>query len=272
MSFAASKLEALPDDWSRAVAISAYLLTSSGQRLQGGAVQSDLRTTLRRIERDGQGYCADFVRVFSALALTAGIPVRSWAFSFDGFGGHGHVFPEIWNRQAGKWQLVGVFNNLAFLSADGEPLSGLAFRSALLERRTDLQFRPLVPAARPGFVHPEKIRDYYERGAAQWYLWWGANPFSYDSAWSVRLFDGRSRSLAQFGAIVQGVHPRIHTVPTPQSVSDVAAMVRLRWHLLAVGLLTALAALGAGACTIVLRARRGQGPSDEEGTAIARSE
>ena len=160
------------------MAISAHLLTASGKPLGGGAIQADLRTTLRRIEERGDGYCADYVRSFSALALAAGIPVRSWAFSFDGFGGHGHVIPEIWNRQASRWQLVGVFNNLAYLDRKGEPLSAMEFRAQLLEGRTDLQFQTLVPSARPGFVHPEKIRNYYDRGATEWYLWWGSNPYS----------------------------------------------------------------------------------------------
>ena len=51
---------------------------------------------------------------------------------------------------------------------------------------------------------------YYRRGLPEWYLWWGNNPFDYEQSWSVRTLAGVSLSLAQRGAIVQGVQPRIH--------------------------------------------------------------
>jgi transglutaminase-like putative cysteine protease len=123
-------LEALPTDWDRAVAIAAHLLGSQ-PKLTGGPIQSDLRDTHRRIVERGEGYCADFVRVFQAMAGAAGVPVRAWAFSFDGFGGHGHVWPEIWNRQVGAWQLLDVFDNYRFVD-DGRTLSALQLREALL--------------------------------------------------------------------------------------------------------------------------------------------
>jgi len=38
-------------------------------------------------------------QVFSALAYASGIPVRQWSFSFEGFGGLGHIFNEIWDAE-----------------------------------------------------------------------------------------------------------------------------------------------------------------------------
>ena len=248
------QLDSLPDDWSRAVAISRHLLTSS-KTLVGGGIQSDLDTTYLRIIERGEGYCADFVRVFSALAATAGIPIRSWAFSFDGFGGHGHVFPEIWNRQLGRWQLISVFNNYQIVDNDGRPLSALEFRRALLEKSTAVHLFPLAASARPGYIYEEKAWAYYRDGASQWYLWWGNQGFAYDRAWSVRTFEGVSRSLAQFGAMVQGVHPRIRILATAQNAPQVAALQRVRVHLLIVAGLISLALIGMAACAAVMLVR-----------------
>ena len=76
------------DDWATALRIGQHLLQASGR---GGAIQSSLDDTYRRIVERGEGYCGDFVDVFTGLAHAAGLFSRAWAFSFDGFGGHGLV-------------------------------------------------------------------------------------------------------------------------------------------------------------------------------------
>src|SRR3712207_6947241 len=48
-----------------------------------------LEPTYEVIRNTGRGYCGDYADVYTALALAAGLSVRSWAFSFDGFGGRG---------------------------------------------------------------------------------------------------------------------------------------------------------------------------------------
>lgn len=227
------KLAELPDDWARAVAISQHLLTSAPQ-LKGGAVQLGLDETLRRITQDGDGYCADFVRVFTAIATAAGMPVRSWAFSFDGFGGHGHVLPEIWNRQRNVWQALDLFDNVYFVSADGLPLSALALRTWLTQRPDTPQVLPLAPDARPGYAIESKLWDYYRAGLNEWYLWWGNNPFSYEQAAPVRWLSPVSRSLAQLGAVALGVQPPPRAIATAANEAQRATMGWLRWHLLAV--------------------------------------
>jgi len=179
------KLDALPSDWDRALAISSHLLGSSPV-LNGGAVMSDLHGTYQRIVDKGDGYCGDFVDVFVAISLAAGIPVRAWAFAFDGFGGDGHIWAEIWNRQLHHWQLVDVFNNYYFFEEPGAPLAALEFRQALMQKSTKLRLAPLHSGARVGWIHEEKAWTYYQRGLDQWYLWWGNDVFTYDNAWWVR--------------------------------------------------------------------------------------
>ncbi|MCB2005670.1 MAG: hypothetical protein KDH93_11705, partial [Rhodoferax sp.] len=222
------RLAEMPDDWSRAVAISSHLLTSSGKKLRGGAIKSDLRRTYERITRDGDGYCGDFVRVFMAIAIAGGMQVRPWAFSFDGFGGHGHIWPEIWNRQTKDWQLVGVFNNYYFFEDPGVPLSALEFRQALMEGADSLKLAPLDPAARVGWKYEEKAWAYYRRGLPQWYLWWGNDVFTYDRAGLVRLFAGVSRPLEQFAGLIQDVSPRLQVLLTPENRPQVEAMMSLK--------------------------------------------
>lgn len=235
-------LKAMPSDWDRALAISRHLLGSSPV-LSGGAIQSDLLDSYRRIVGKGEGYCGDFVRVFTALAIAAGIPVRAWAFSFDGFGGHGHIWLEIWNHQLGRWQLVDSFNNYYFVSDAGVPLSALEFRQALRENPTSLQLLPLHPGARPGYAIEAKAWDYYRRGLAEWSMVWGNNVFSYDRALLVRAFGSVSRSLEQLGGMAQGVYPGIRILADADNQRQLAAIHRLRIHLWFVGILSAMALL-----------------------------
>ena len=131
-------LAALPDDWARGLAISRHLL-GSAPVLVGGPIQKNLLDTYRGIVERGDGYCGDFVRAYVALANAAGMTVRTWSFSFDGFGGHGHIWVELWNRQQQRWQLQDVYDNYYFVDGNEEPLSALAFRKALLAKSPTLQ-------------------------------------------------------------------------------------------------------------------------------------
>lgn len=235
-------LQSLPSDWDRALAISRHLLASQ-PRLSGGAIQGDLHGTYRGIVEQGHGYCGDFVRAFTALATAAGMPVRNWAFSFDDFGGGGHVWPEIWNRDRQAWQLLDIFNNYYFVRGDGAPLSALDLRAALREGAPDLRLLPLVPQARPGYAIEAKAWDYYRRGLSQWFLWWGNNVYSYDRAPPVRWFAGHSRALEQFAGAATGVYPGLMLVKQADNLQARQALERLRWQLLVVGVLVTLGML-----------------------------
>lgn len=235
-------LAALPTDWDRALAISGHLLGSSPV-LNGGAIMSDLRGTYNQIVTKGDGYCGDFVDVFMAIALAAGMPVRAWAFSFDGFGGDGHIWAEIWNRQLGRWQLVDIFNNYYFFDASGVPMSALEFRHALTRSSAQLKLTPLYQRARVGWIHEEKAWAYYRRGLAEWYLWWGNDLFTYDNAKLVRALSGWSRSLEQLGGIAQGVALPIKLMVTETNDEKAEEIWRLRTHLLVAAWVGFLAAL-----------------------------
>lgn len=248
-------LAAMPDDWARALAISRHLL-GSNPVLRGGAVKSDLRGTYRHIVSHGDGYCGDFVDVFMAIALAAGIPVRTWAFSFDGFGGDGHVWPEIWNRQQERWELVDIFNNYYYFETEGVPLSALELRRALLGGSEQLKLAPLHPGARVGWTIKEKAWNYYRRGLPEWYMWWGNNVFTYDRALLVRTFSGVSRSLEQLGGIVQGVSPGMSWMLNESNQGRADALRRLRTHLFVVASLGSLAALVAVFCSVQVWRRK----------------
>ncbi len=239
----------MSSDWDRVLAISRHLLGSAPE-LVGSPIQSDLRDTYDRITHQGQGYCVDFTRVFMAFAVTAGIPVRSWAFSFDGFGGHGHVLPEIWNRQLKRWQLVDVFNNYYFHGADGVAVSASELRRALREAPLSIHVDLLYPGARPGYVIEEKLWDYYGRGLPEWYMFWGNNVFSYDRAMMARPLGRVSRSLEQLDAIAIGIYPPVNLVVDSGNRDKVDAMWRLRRHLIVVAWTGGLALLVLPVCAV----------------------
>lgn len=242
------RLAERPDDWQRALAISAHLL-GSPQKRSGGAIQQDLRTTHRRIVEQGHGYCGDFVRVFAAIANAAGMTVRPWAFSFDGFGGHGHIWIEVWNRQRQAWQLVDVFQNYQFVLGDGDALSALQTREALRADDPGLQLLPLHAGAAPGWAVESKARDYLRRGLAEWYAPWGNNVMSVDAAVTVRWAGKVSRALEGLAAIAVGLQPQIRPLATPENAAQRTSLrsLRMRLWLAGVAAIGGLVLLLAGA-------------------------
>ena len=222
-------------DWDAALRLAEHLTKNAGDR---GPIQADLQTTYRRLQQ-GYGYCADFTKVFLALAHAAGLFARQWAFSFDGFGGHGHALVEVFDRQRGKWLLLDVFNNFhAVDAASGEPLGALEFRERLLD--ADDTGAKLVKngAGRPGWSDLSKAFDYYRRGLDQWYLLWGNAVLSYDAQPLVRRASRLSGAIGQFVAVAMQVHPTIRILPTTSNRTLVAQLVALRARLwLVLGLL-----------------------------------
>jgi len=105
---------AIDGDWNKALALAQHLTERAEDK---GAIQADPSTSYRLIRR-GYGYCADFVKVFLALAHASGLCARQWGFSFDGFGGHGHTIVELFDRQRGRWVMVDVYNNFHFVDAE----------------------------------------------------------------------------------------------------------------------------------------------------------
>lgn len=245
-------LRAAGNDWQTALRIGAHLL-KSGVRNEV-PIQSDLDNTYHRITEAGDGYCGDFADVFTGLASAAGVFSRSWAFSFDGFGGRGHIFNEIWDRTAQRWLMIDVFNNIYFVDSHGRPLSALEVRGAL-EKGSPVRLVPVSPDARPGFRHESKALEYFRRGLPEWYMWWGNNVFAYDQSPLVRSLGGAPRALEQLGGIAEGVFPRIRIMDVEGQRGARDGLVRLRVHLYFVAISTGLAVVF-GVLNLAAAARR----------------
>lgn len=223
------RLSESTSDWDRARTISEHLLSHS--TLDGVPIQSDLVETHRRITEKGDGYCGDHTRVFMAMAVAAGLKIRAWGFSFDGFGGHGHVLPEVWNSQLGRWQLIDTYSNTYFHLGDGVALSAAEFRDRLAHSPATLRFSRLSPMARIGYPIESKMWDYYRRGLPEWYMVWGSDVFSYDRAIQSYGLGRFSRSLEQFAAVLAGDLPGVKLLSTPANTAQVQALADLRARL-----------------------------------------
>lgn len=223
LAVATLEVDRVSGDWEKALALAGHLARHAADR---GPIRAGLDATYRGI-REGRGYCADFVRVFLALAHAAGLHARQWSFSFDGFGGHGHVFAEVFDRGRGKWLFLDVYNNFHAVDAEsGAPLSALELRESALGARPAASFRPNGPG-RPGWQDERKARDYYARGAGEWYLWFGNDVFSYDAHPAVAAANRVSGSLGQLVAAALGVHPRIRILVTGDNEPAAVAVARL---------------------------------------------
>ena len=226
-------LPGMRNDWERVTAISRHLL--SHPKLVGTPIQSDLIDTYRQIVNSGTGYCGDFTRVFMAFAIAAGIPVRAWAFTSNGFGGEGHIWPEIWNRQLNRWQLVDIFNNFYFRGDTDIAISALEFRDAMLNAPLSIRPELLFSGARPGYAIEEKMWAWYGKGLPEWHMLWGNNVFSYDQALRVRGLGRVSHSLAQLEGIYLGVHPKIKLMVNDGNRLGATSLLQLRVRLEIVG-------------------------------------
>jgi hypothetical protein len=209
------------DAWERALLLAGHLSVHARDL---GAIQSDLHTTYRRI-MNGYGYCADFCRVYLGLASAAGLLARQWSFSFDGFGGHGHVVVEVFDPQRGKWLFLDVYNNFHAVDANsGEVLDALEFRDYVLGTRANVEWRA-NGAGRMGFKTQEGALRYYRRGVGEWYLWWGNDVFSVESRAPVRLLSRLSGPLGQAAATLTGAMPRIRALVTEENAQVVTDLL-----------------------------------------------
>lgn len=248
------------DDWATALRIGKHLLAGSSRN--GGAIQSSLDDTYRRITEHGDGYCGDFADVFTGLATAAGVFSRPWAFSFDGFGGRGHIFNEIWDSASQRWIMIDVFNNLYFTDEAGRAMSAVELRAAL-DGEQPPKIARIDADSRPGFKYDDKAIEYYRRGLPEWYMWWGNNVFEYDQAPIVRALGGTHRALEQLGGIAAGVHPRVRILEATANETARGEIADVRLRLLAVVGFGALALLFA----LVGRTARRFAPREAEGRA-----
>lgn len=211
-----------PGDWNQARALVTMLVRNWKS---DGPIQSDLATTYDRIIA-GSGYCADYVRVYLAAATGIGLFCRQWAFAFDGFGGHGHTFVEVFDRQRAKWIFLDVHNNVfATPAGSDEPMSGGDLRRALLDG-AEIEFRR-AGDGRLGFRHFDKLLDYYRRGVDQWYLWWGNDVVARDGmgvSGALMVVSGRLANVATSALYL----PPMMVIVTPSNADTIVRMERLR--------------------------------------------
>jgi len=168
-------------------------------------IQQSTIETYREIVGKGQGYCADFTQVFNGLAHAAGLEVREWGMSFEGYGGNGHAFSEVFDRGRDQWVFIDSFYSFYVTDHTGRPLAASELRDRLLTDSTDLHVEPIV-TEKFGFPSPERALDYYRRGAASFYMWWGNDVFTYDGN-SILAHLKASRALQQLAGVALGVQP-----------------------------------------------------------------
>lgn len=220
---AAANIDRVAGDWPRALALAEMLLRHAQDR---GGIRADLATTYRRIV-GGEGYCADYVRVYLAAAATAGLFCRQWSFSFDGFGGHGHTFVEIYDREHARWSFLDVFNNVYAVRGGEAPLDAIALREALMEAPREVAFRR-ASSGRLGYVIPEKLVDYYRAGTREWFLWWGNDIATRERRGLAGALAVLSGGLAhRLASGFMGL-PALVALVTPDNEQAVASMEALR--------------------------------------------
>ena len=209
----------------------------------GDPIQRSTATTLATIETAGIGYCVDYTKVFSALAYSVGIPVREWAFSFDGFGGHGHIFNEVWDNDNQRWLMIDVFHGFYPRDrASGAPLSALEFRRRLLWAPASILWERLTPVAF-GFKTDAEALDYYQRGAREWYLWWGNNSLGYDQQPMVAWASQFGHLPEQVAAMLTGALPKFKVLLTEENRAAFERLMWLKYFLLTAAAAEALLAL-----------------------------
>jgi hypothetical protein len=226
------------------VAIARHLASGGGR---GGAIQQDTLAAYRRIVGSGAGYCADYTQVFNALSYLTDLPVREWGLTFDGYGGHGHAFSEVFDTRLDSWVMIDSFNS--FYPVDrhsGRPLSVLEFRRRLLlehplEKIQIVRIDPKVF----GFSSDDALVRYYRAGSDQFFLKLGNDVLSYDETPLIKYLRGVSRGLEQAAAIALGRQPRLLMMRTRGNADLLAALQHLRTATLALGALALVSALGA---------------------------
>lgn len=220
--------------WSRTLLLAKAL---TGQPRKGNMIAKPTLQTLQIIERSGAGYCADYTKVLNALGYAADIPVRQWSFSFDGFGGWGHTFNEIWDESAQRWRMIDVFNGFYPRDAhSGDGMSALEFRQHLLQDPQTIVWERLEQG-RFGFRDDAEALAYFRNGANEWYLWWGNDPLSYDSNAVVAFAARFGRLPEQVAGLLTGAMPGFKILLTDDNAEAVAAVAKLKTFLLGAALL-----------------------------------
>lgn len=214
--------------WDRALALARHL--NDGDRRSSGGILSDTIDAYRQIREHRRGYCADYTQVLNGLAHAAGVPVREWGMSFDGYSGRGHAFSEVYDDQRGQWAFLDSYYSFYVVdAATSTPLSVLELRQRL-QRPPGMEGVRIEPTAAAQFAFPtaERAIAYYRRGADQFFLVGGNDVLTYDAHPVLDRAGDHSRALEQGLAMLLGVQPPLLLVPDPDNAEAIAALDRLR--------------------------------------------
>ena len=199
--------------WQTALELARHLASGPGL---GSSIKSNTVESYYTILSENRGYCADYTQVFNGLAYAAGVAVREWGMTFDGYANDGHAFSEIFDPDRQKWIFLDTYYSFYIENPEsGVPLSVLELRQAL--RSGELEKRLLVVPIDPirfGFKIRENALNYYRRGADQFFLIFGNDVFTFDRNPVVRGLSVVSRTLAQGAAIVLGIYPKLVIIPS----------------------------------------------------------
>lgn len=252
-----------PSELEKAFALARHL--AGNRERHGERIQKRTLETYQDIITRGAGYCADYTQVFNALALAADVPVREWGMSFDGYGGQGHAFNEVYDTGLDKWVFIDSFFSLYATDPAGRPLSAAELWAALKQPETPLRMVPILPEAF-GFRSPARAITYYRRGVDSFFLLWGNNVFSYDASIASRLFGPLSRSAEQLATMATGVYPQMRIFRDMANPAGLAELTRLR-------MLLVIFVTAAGTCMIfavaLLYLRRREARGDHARTAFS---
>lgn len=217
--------------WQESLRIAQHIAKGPGT---GAGIMSNTRDAYQAIMEETRGYCSDYTQVFNGIAIASGIFVREWGMSFDGFSGYGHAFNEVYDQGFDKWIFIDTFNSFYVTDAvSGTPLSVLEFRDRLRGGRTKEILVEVIERNRFPFEGDEQALAYYQRGADQFYLYFGNNVFSYDNHPIVRALGSSSRALEQSFAIMVGIQPRIRILQSTTNGALIDALFCRRNFLVA---------------------------------------
>ena len=244
-------------DFETALRLARHLKASARE---GQPIQANAWLTYQKLTTGQGGYCSDFSRTMDALALSAGLSVREWGFTWESLA-NGHAFKEIWEPSLHKWIFLDSFHGFYVVDKDsGTPLSVLEFRSHLMDGNDPNTVR-LVPINGERFdeVRINRERSYYARGMPRMFLLLGNNVFSHDAQPLIQMAEALPRSVEMLTAILLSQQPRFLFVPPknrPDLRKEVEDMVWIRnWTLFQI-FLGAVSAVGVALLLVSLVSRR----------------
>jgi hypothetical protein len=256
MLSAARRAAAATDGTDLAVAraLTAHLMEHA---TKGGRIDSfDVAQTYKTIVASGAGYCSDVIDSYIALAQAVGLFVRPWAFSFDGFGGLGHIVIEIYDRQSARWIMLDVFNNVLPVDANkNTPLSVREFIAAFSVDSRAVLFLP-IGSGRKEFAIYEKLVEYYRSGIGDWYFWNGNNVFGRADHWVIRAAELLGEGPAELASLALHKFPEIIPIATTSNRAHIQYMKSIEmWLLISLAAIISLTSIFMLQLVMLTRAR-----------------